>query len=267
MNKTLFLSMLKMNLKPIFGFSVASVGYMWLVIWIYPTIAGEGINELLKSLPKELLNLIGMQNGLDSLGDYLAGEYYGLLFLVIVSIYCVMTATRLVARLIDRGSIAYLLATPNSRVKIALTQAAILVFGILMIVFITVAGGLGGVPLISPDLELEASTFIKVNVVGFLLFFAVSGYCFFFSCLLNDEKRVLGISSGITILFFMLHMAGKLSTETDWLLNFTLFSAYKPHEIVSGGYNIVPSSIFLSVLGIFLYAAAIFIFKNRDLPL
>lgn len=265
-NRTLFWTMLKMNGKTILGFSVVSTAYLLLVIWIYPTIAGESINHLLQRLPNQLTRLVGLSGGLNSIGDYIAGEFYGLLFLIIMSLYCVMTAVRLISRLVDRGTMAYLLATPHSRSTIVITQAALLVFGALSIIVLTAAGGLIGVPLISPDVDWDVTAFLKMNFIFFVLFFAVSGYCFLFSCLFSDEKKAASAATTVTVLFFLFYLTGKLSEKTDWLLYFTLFSLFEPQKILEGG-PIAATAWQLFIPGLLLYAGAIFLFNKRDLSI
>lgn len=268
MNRTLFLTMLKGNQKSIIQFGMGTVLYMWIVIWIYPSLTkSNGINDLLKSLPSNLLSAFSLQHGIQKLSDYLAAEFYGLLFLMIMSIYCVVTATQLIARLVDRGSMAYLLASPTSRMKIAVTQAAILVFGQFIIVLFATVGGLLGTHWINDQTTLGVSTFVKMNLIGFLLFFVVSGYSFLFSCLFNDEKRALNLSAGLTIIFFVLHLIGKMSSNVDWLLHFTVFSAFDPQKISRGNADLFWPIFGLAAAGIILYVAAIVIFKKKDLPI
>lgn len=268
MNRTLFFTMLKGNQKSIIQFALGTVFYMWIVIWIYPSLAkSNGLNDILKSLPSNLLSAFSLQHGIQKLSNYLATEFYGLLFLIIMSIYCVVTAIQLVARLVDRGSMAYLLATPTSRTKIAVTQAFILLFGQFAIVLLATAGGLVGTHWINTQATLDVGTFVKMNLVGFLLFFVVSGYSFLFSCLFNDEKRALNLSAGLTFIFFAIHLIGKMSSHVDWLLNFTVFSAFDPQKISRGDAHLLWPIIGLAAAGIILYLLAILVFRKKDLPI
>lgn len=72
---------------------------------------------------------------LTTLPGCLAGEFYGLFYVIILAIYTVCAGTKLMAHLIDNGSTAHLLATPVSRTKIAVTQAIPLIVGIIVIGF------------------------------------------------------------------------------------------------------------------------------------
>jgi len=226
------------------------------------------MDVVLKQMPQKYLNAFGLDGGMpQNLSGFLAGEFYGLLFLLILMIYSVILSSQLMVRLVDRGSMAYLLSTSASRTKVAVTQAAILIFGLLLITVITIATVLIGSDLMIKGNDLEVSNFIQMNVVGFLLFFVISGYSFFFSCVFNDEKRVLAVSGGLSVIFFAIHLVAKMSTDYDWLKYFTVFSTFDPSGIAKGTVNILPISLALGFSGIVLYTLAILIFSKRDLPL
>jgi ABC-2 type transport system permease protein len=87
--------------------------------------------------------------------EFITGEYYTLLFILILSIYCIMTANQLMTRLIDGDSIAYWQATPNSRQKIALTQAFVLSTDIVMIALITTASRIFSTEWLVSDYSLD----------------------------------------------------------------------------------------------------------------
>lgn len=269
MNGSLFKAMLKINGKGIFSYAFGAAFYMLLIIWIYPSIAkSDALDQLLKEMPANYLNAFGFEGGmLDDLSGFLAGEYYGLLYLIILLIFSVVTATQLIARLIDRGSMAYLLATSTSRTKIAITQSSILIIGLLVITLFSILPVLIGANWIIEDADINISRFIKMNIVGFLLFFVIGGYSFLFSCIFNDEKRALAVSGGLSIIFFAINLVSKMSSDFEWLKNLTIFSAFQPSEIAKGTVDILPVSLALGGVGIILYAIAIFVFQKRDLPL
>ncbi|WP_164670984.1 ABC transporter permease subunit [Virgibacillus doumboii] len=268
MNKSLFGTMLKNKTKTITSFSFGSILYLSLVIWIYPSLAdSKGLELMLEAFPEDFLSAFGFSGGIENLSGFVAGEYYGLLLIIILLIYCVSTATQLIARLVDRGSMAYLLSSGLSRTKVAMTQIAVMVLGLFLIVGITLISGVVGADIFIETNDFDVANFVKLNVVTFLFFFMVSGYCFFFSCLLNDEKKVLGISGGISVAFFAIDMVAGISDKLDWMQYITIFTAYKPTEIAQGSVNILPVSVGLGIAGITLFTAAVIIFKKRDLPL
>ncbi|WP_027409157.1 ABC transporter permease subunit [Anoxybacteroides tepidamans] len=266
MNAALYKNMLKVYGKTIISYSVGSALYLLLIIGIYPSIAkSKGMEQMLQQMPKQLLKAFDLHTGIGTIEQFMAGEYYSLLFLLILSVYCVLIANQLMARLIDRGAIAYLLATPNSRRTIATTQAFVLLTGVIAIVAAIIVAGIVGTRWLAADHALNHAAFLKMNMVGMLLFFAVSGYSFFFSAIVSDEKQALALSGGITFLFYSFDLAGKLTEKLEWLRHFSLFSAFRPAEIVQGQTELLPVCVLLGAVGLISYIAAIIAFSKRDL--
>ncbi|MCA1184062.1 ABC transporter permease [Bacillus licheniformis] len=267
---SLYKQMLRTNMKGIMSYGVGSAFYILLILGIYPSIAGnaEDIEKMIKSMPEGFLNAFGFENGLGNLEDFISGEYYGLIFIVILSIFSVMLSTKLLAKRVDQGSMAYILSAPTTRGKVAFTQAAVLTTGLLIIMAVTTAAGLAGYHLmLGGDYDFNVSRFLVLNLLGFLLFFAVGGISFLFSAISNDEKRALGLSGGITFLFFSFDLLGKLSEKTEWLRSLSVFSLFRPGDIVNGSTDIAQVSLVLAAVGFAAFALSILIFKKRDLPL
>ncbi|WP_243387593.1 ABC transporter permease subunit [Bacillus kexueae] len=269
MSLSLFKTMMKLNGKTIISYAFGAAVYLLLAVWMYPQIAkSTELNKVIEQMPEGFLNAFGFEGGMpEDLSGFLAAEYYGLIFLLILMIYCVLLSTQLVARHVDRGSMAYLLATSTSRTKVAMTQAFVLVLGLFVIVLFTFLSGVLGASWFMEDETFHLDRFIHINVLGFLVFFVVSGYCFFFSCLFNDEKRALSVSGGITVLFFMISLVSKISDKLDWLQAFTLFTAYQPDDIARGTVDVLPVALGLLLAGLLFFALSILVFKKRDLPL
>jgi ABC-2 type transport system permease protein len=177
-------------------------------------------------------------------------------------------STQLVARLVDRGSMAYLLATPTTRRKVAFTQALVLVTALFIIIAFTLLAGFAGkLWFLGTDYEFGMAAFTRLNTAAFLMFFAIGGLAFLVSCICSDEKRALGISGGITFAFFTIDILAKISEKLDGLRYFTLFSFYRPGNIVQGTEGIAWISFWLLLTGLLAFAAGIQIFRQRDLPL
>lgn len=268
MNMSLFKANLRSQSKNFFSYALGSLLYLWILIWVFPSIVStEGVNKLIDSMPESLLKATGLTGGIQEFNSFLAGEYYGLVFVLLLMIFSVTVSTQLVAHHVDKGSMAYLLTTPVSRTKVAFTQAITLVSGLLIIVLVTYVGGLIGVTWFLGDHEINHELFLKMNLVGGLLFLVVCSYSFFFSCIFNDEKQSLGASAGLTIFFYGIDMVGKLSEDFEWLRNFSIFNLFRPQEIVSGNYDVGIVSIVLFSVAVLIFAISITVFKKRDLPL
>ncbi|MNH98666.1 ABC-2 family transporter protein [compost metagenome] len=270
MNFSLYKEMMRVNLKGIMNYAMGSAFYMLFMIWLYPGLGGStaAIDELVKAMPEGVGNAFGLNSGFASAEAFISGEYYGLILVLILSIVCVQLSTQLIARLVDRGSMAYLLATPTTRRKVAFTQGMVLVTSLFIILAVTLLSGFAGKSwFLGTKYEFDMGRFTQLNTVAFLLFFAIGGLCFLISCACNDEKKALGISGVVTFGFFTLDLLGKISGKLDVLRYFTLFSFYRPAHIVQGTAEVTQICLWLLLIGLAAFAAGIQIFRRRDLPL
>ena len=80
-------------------------------------------------MPQGLTNAFNLGSGFGTVEAFISGEYYGLLLVLILSIFCILFTTQLMAKLVDQGAMAYLLVVPTTRTKVALTQAVVFVTG------------------------------------------------------------------------------------------------------------------------------------------
>ncbi|MDR0268420.1 ABC transporter permease subunit [Paenibacillus sp.] len=270
MNMPLYGQMLKNHLRTMINYAFGSAFYILLMFWIYPNMAtqSETMNELITSMPEGLSRAFGLENGFGTIDSFISGEYYGLLFMLILSIFSIMTSTQLMARLVDQGSMAYLLSAPTTRVKVALTQAVVLLTGLLVIVAVTTLAGYGGYAWFIGNLsDFDSKGFLQLNLGALLLFFAICGISFFISAVLNDEKRALGISGAIVFVFFSLNLVGKISDKLAWMKHISLFSLFNTADIVKGTVHWAPVVLILLGVGIAGFSAGIMMFRKRSLPL
>lgn len=269
MNAILFRQMMKVHMKTFMNYAFGSAFYILLIFWLYPSIGKnvDAIDVLVDAMPEGVGRAFGL-SGFGTAEAFISGEYYGLILILLLSIVCVQLSTQLVAKLVDQGSMAYLLSTPTTRAKVALTQALVLVTGLLLIMGVTtLAGFAGNAWFLAGEYEFNTSRFIEMNLGAFLLFFAVGGIAFLVSSLSNDEKKALGISGFITFGFFSLDLVGKFSDKTEWMRSFSIFSLYQPGEIINGNVNLGLSFTILAVIGLVSFGLAVLLFRKRDLPL
>ncbi|GMA51151.1 ABC transporter permease [Alicyclobacillus contaminans] len=268
MSSALYRSMFKWQMKAMLSYGCGIMLYQWLFIWTYPSIAkSSALNALLKTMPAGFLKVIGYEAGVSQVGDYLAGEFYGLIYVIIMAIYAVMTATQLMARLQDSGFLAYLLATPVSRVRIAVSQLAVLVSGIVGIGLLCTVSGLLGVHWFISDSPLNTAKFVEMNAIGVLLFLLVGAYSFFFSCTARDERTALSASALLTVVFYALHTAGSLSDTVGWLRNVSIFTAFDPQALMHGTANVPSLALGLGVAAVGIFAAAVAGFRRKEMAL
>lgn len=269
MNAALYRKMMLVNLKGFLNYAFGSAFYILLMFWLYPSIAPntKAIDDLVKAMPAGVGRAFGL-NGFGSAEAFISGEFYGLILVLLLSIVCVQLSTQLMAKLVDQGSMAYLLSTPTTRGRIALTQAAVLITGLFLIMAVTTLAGIAGNAwFLGGDYPFDTSRFLQMNTAAFLLFFAVGGISFLVSSLSNDERKALGLSGVLAFGFFSLDLLGKLSEKLDWMRAVSIYSLYRPGEIINGQADEVVSFLLLTAIGLVTFGLGILCFKRRDLPL
>jgi ABC-2 type transport system permease protein len=115
--------------------------------------------------------------------------------------------------------------------------------------------------------ELNTKAFLMLNAGALFLFTAVSGICFFSSCLFNETKYSLALGAGIPVAFFLMTMLSEVGPAMAWLGQLSLFSLYDAHSIAAGDQSAFLSCLIYLVIGAALYAAGVAVFDRKDLPI
>lgn len=259
----LFKREMKANSKLLMIFIYILTLYILSMIYLYDPEKNNIMDEMAKTMP-EIMKAFGMVSGTSSLIGFLASYLYGLIILMFPVIFIIILANKLVAGYMDRGSMAYLLATPNKRIKIVFTQALCLWVNMgILIAYATVA-----IIVLSAFMHpgaLDVKKLIEINIVVFILHLAVSGICFFASCISNDTKLSFTIGAGIPVVFYLIQMISNMGGKLENLKYFTIFTLFNANDIIAGNNIAVPVSILIAI-AVILYSVSIFIFSKRDLP-
>lgn len=126
MSGTLLKRELKINGKLLALFLAVLTLYGGMITSMFDPKLGESLKAMADSMP-DLFSAFGMNQSGATLTEFLSNYLYGFLLVVFPMVFLILLANRLLTRYLDRGSIAFLLATPNRRSKLALTQAFVMV--------------------------------------------------------------------------------------------------------------------------------------------
>ncbi|MDD5492322.1 MAG: ABC transporter permease subunit [bacterium] len=266
MNPTLFKATTRANWLIGLIFLAIMMMYLAIIISMFDPESLAGLNAMLETLPRELVAAMGFEMLGAGLTSFLGNYYYGFIAIMFPMIYCIIIANRLVAKHVDSGSMAYLLSTPNSRLTIVATQAIFLLVSVTILFGLVTFAGIAISQAAFPG-QLDTGGFLLLNLVTLLTFYAISGICFFFSCVFDDIKYSLAFGAGIPIAFFVLNMLANVSEQYAWIGNFSLFTLLDPIEILAGGSFPVTTMIILTGLAIVMYTGGMISFNRRNLPL
>lgn len=263
---TLFRKTLRTYWKLIAAFLAILTMYLVIIAGMFDPESLDVV-EMLASmkLSPELLAAFGFTLTDATLTGFLSSYFYGMLMLALPMIVTITVANGTVAKLVDRGSLSCLLSTPLSRRKIAVTQAVFLALSAAVLVAWVTGVGIVYCEATFPGL-LDISAFVRLNLAALALHLAVSGISFFASCLFNESRTSLALGAGLPIVFLVVQMLSNANPDSVWLKRLTLFSLFRPTELIGAEYTLAPVFVLLGV-AIVLYTAGVFVFDRKDLPI
>jgi ABC-2 type transport system permease protein len=266
MNFALFKATLKSNWLIFMIFVAILFMYMSIMVSMYDPDNVDAMAQMYEMIPEGIMDAFGYGGTATDLVSFISLYFYGFIVLLFPLIYCIIMANRLVAAHVDRGSMAYLLSTPNTRVKIVTTQAVFMAGSIILLLIINAGIGLGFSEIIFPG-EMDIPAYLLLNLVTVLFTLAISSICFFFSCIFNEAKYSLAFGAGIPILFFVINMLRNISDKYEWLQYLTIYTLYNPEGIITGETAVLPISLVFVAMALVLYSAGVIIFSRRNLYL
>ena len=266
MNKTLFKVNMRSNWVMFSFIAFMLMIYTGTAIAMFDPESAEAMKAMFQMLPEGMIKAFGFVDLGTDLTTYLAGYLYGFIIMVFPLIYTVTTANSLVAGHVDKGSMAYLLSTPNTRKKIVTTQALYLIIStVALIAFVTAALILLSV-IVWPG-NLMIGKFIVLNIITALLLIAVAGLSFLSSCIFSDTRKSLAFGAGIPLVFVILKMISSIGDKVSFLKYFTPYSVLDTNRILNdSSYSLVVGGG-LVVAAVIIYALAIAIFSKKDLTI
>lgn len=265
LSKPLFQRELKANYKLFLIFIAIISLYESVVIAMFDPSMGESLQMMSESMP-DLFAAFGMVGFSSVLIEFIAELLYGFILIVIPMIHLILLTNKLVVRYIDRGSMAYLLATSNSRKKVIVTQALFSMLANLALVIYAIVFGLIVSQILFPG-DLEVGKFLLLNLGLYALLFFLSGLCFFCACFFHDTKLCSGVGAGLCILFFVLKMLGQVSENSKVFSYMTPITLFDAQKLVDFEEAAIGKILVLFVGGLVFYWIGIVRFQRKDLAL
>ena len=186
--------------------------------------------------------------------------------IVFPMVFIIMLSNRLVVAHVDSGSMTYLLASPNTRRKVALTQMLVLLSMTFVLLVICVGIAIGVSEAMFPG-ALVIGDFLWLNLGLACLLFALCGYCFFISCISNETGKAVMFGAGVPTFFYLVQMLANMGGKLADLKYATIFTLFNPKAIIAGDTSAWWMCGALVVIGAIFFVIGIARFEKRDLPL
>lgn len=264
-NLTLFKKEWLSNWKIIVIFICILSLYMGMILYMYNPDLSALMNSMMEAMPG-IFDAVGMSYVGNRLIDFCVQYLYGFILLVFPSVFIIIVSNKLICKYVDTGSMAYLLASPNKRRKICLTQwFSLNSFVLALIAYITIFSIIVSNLLFPNELDIQA--FLLLNVGLFALYFFISSFCFMISCCLNESDKVIGICGAFLFLSYVFQAISNMGDKTEFFQYLTFLNLFQPITIINNfSEQLLPlGGLFLG--GLLMSVIGIIVFSKRDLPL
>lgn len=207
--------------------------------------------------------------------------FYGMMTTILPGIYVLVTANKLLASQVDRGSMAYVLSTPIKRSTVTFTQTFFMVGSLLLMFAVQtvahIAANLAspislatlGYEQLSGDLSTQM--ILEVNLSALMVCIALAGVCFMFSGIFNSTKFSIGLSGtfvGVSILANMLSMFGSLGVSgLDKFKYVTICTFYDYESVLFANHDWIVKMIAPAAIAFVAFTIGSVVFKKKNLPL
>lgn len=263
LNMTLYQYGMKGSYKMLLVFASVLTMYFTIIIYMFDPELGKALNEFSKAMP-EMMAMFGMNPSSSTLLGFMSAYLYGFIMLVFPMVYSILTANRLIARYVDQGSMAHLLAAPVKRTTVAFTQMKVLATGLFILVAYATIIGIVAAEILFPG-ELDINKYIILNIGTLCLQLFIGGICFICSCIFNDTKYSVGFGAGIPALEFVVQMLANVGEESEKAKYATFFTLFNSDELIAGSAKAYWGIFVLFIGAMVLFTASIVIFKKKDL--
>lgn len=241
------------------------------------TLAADISSSFLSTLPSAVSDALEEIGQADLYTLIVGSIFYKLAGLLLPIIYMIMASNNLIAGQVDSGSMAYVLSTSTKRKTVVFTQAVYLIGSLLAMFSLTTATGCVCLALVTEEVGLTYGNLVLLNIGAFLVLFALSGLCFFTSCVFDRSKRSMAIGGGLSIFALVAAMLGLFGSPVipsvvrlsslNYFNYTTIISLFDVISIIDGTSAFIWKFVILAVAGVIGYVVGSLRFTKKDLPL
>lgn len=255
---------LKSSLMTMIGFIAILAMYFGVIIYMYDPAMSEMLNQYQEILP-EMMNAVGMSGIATNLIEFVGIYLYGFLMLMIPMVFTIMMVNKTLVKYLDSGSMAIILAAPNSRFSVIMTQLFSLIMNILIFMLTITLIGYGFAQTMFPN-ELDLIIYFKLNFSIFNLHLLLGSITFLSACIFNESKHFTLYGVGLPIIFLLTHMLSNMGDKLAFFKYFSVFSLFPKEAIIAGESSTVMNLVMIGGAFI-LFSIAIKVFTKKDLSL
>lgn len=237
--------------------------YTTMIIYMFDPTMAEMLVKYQDMMPG-VMAAVGMTGSTGTLIAFINTYLYGFIMLIIPMVFEIILINKFVMRYIDNGSMACILSTPNTRLKIIITQLISVILSVAILLLLVTGIGAVSSAIMFPG-ELDLAQYLQLNLSVFLLHAMISSIAFLAACFCNESKGYFAIGAGVPVLFYLIEMLSNIGDKLEKLKYCTIFTLFPGDKIVEGTKGILGLNIAMVIIAIVVFSVSVTIFKKKDL--
>ena len=262
-NGTLYRREMRGSVRLIVIFLAIMTMYVAIIMNMYQPKMMDMLKGFSSMMP-QIMAAVGMIAGANTLLGFMISYLYGFILLAFPMIFCMIRANGLVAKYVEKGSMVTLMCAPVKRRVIAVTQMAVMISGIVILIGYATVLELVIAKIKFPKEEMGLNL-IRVNFALICLQLLIGSICFFASCVCSETKYSIGVGAEIPFLMFILQMLASSGDKAKNIKYLTFFTLFDAKGMASGDGSAWVCTLIMLVSSVVIFGGAIMTFCRKDL--
>jgi ABC-2 type transport system permease protein len=242
----------------LWGIALAAVSAMYIAF--YPSIGGSAMEDMIASMPEDLVVAMGYDR-LGSAAGYLTSTVYGLLAPILLLVFAIATGARLIAGEEEAGTLELELTSPIARRRLFTERLSALWLDVLMLVAVLTA--MTYLLVTTLDMEVGFVNILAGSTGLYLLVIGLGTVGLAVGAITGRRAVGLGVAAALAVLAFMLDAIGP-TVDAGWMTAISPFSWYLENDPLTEGFD-VPRLLLLATVPVVSTIAGLVVFNRRDL--
>jgi ABC-2 type transport system permease protein len=240
--------------------SIALAAVSAMYIAFYPSIGGSGMEEMIASMPEELVVAMGYDR-IGSAAGYMTSTVYGLLAPILLLVFAIAAGARLVAGDEEDGTLELEVTSPVERRRVF--GERLLALWLDVLVLVAVLALVSYLLVLALDMGVGLSFILAASTGLYLLVIGMGTIALAIGAITGRRAIALGVAAAVAVLSFIFNAIGP-TIPVGWMTAVSPFSWYLEHEPLTNGFD-VPRLLLLAAIPILFAAAGLVRFNRRDL--
>ncbi len=244
----------------LWGLAVAVVAAIY--VSFYPAMGDTGeLEALVEGLPDGLIAALGY-DGIGTAAGYLESTVFGLLAPILLLVFALAFAARLIAGEEESGELELELTAPVGRRRVYLERAVALAIAVSWLGVVT--GTVSLLLVAALDLEVAAWPLVTTTVGLILLVLAMAAISYAVGAATGRRAWALGAGAGVAVAGYMANALAPLLEDGAWLARLSPFAWYLSEDPLVHGLRGAGAAGLL-VVAVVAIVVGLLAYERRDL--